>query len=177
MPMSLLIFLHDCARMEEEAQEQYYIREEWLEMRVVRQIIQGLKNLWFWIPVIWNDRGWDEYYLFRLLVFKFKLMENFYNSEHAISADRKHVASKVRICRLLCERLAENDYDSMLDLEYHSGDFNDFVRRVSNGQKTVTCHTLGHYGDRWMKYEDYMMKQDVELLCRIMQKHILTWWD
>ena len=58
---------------------------------VIRQIIRGIKNLWFWVPIIWNDRQWDEYHLFKLLAFKFKLMEDFYDSEHAVSADKKHL--------------------------------------------------------------------------------------
>jgi len=104
-------------------------------------------------------------------------MEDFYNSDRAVSADRKHVASKVRICRLLCERLARNNYDSMLDLEFHGETWDDFLERLNSGRKIVTCHTLGHYGDRWGKYESYMMNQDIELLCKVIQKHIFTWWD
>lgn len=143
----------------------------------IRTIIRSIKNLWHWFPIIWNDRQWDCCYLFELLAFKFKLMEDFYNSKYAVSADTKDIASKVRICRLLCERIYQEDYGSMLDLIYHSDSFDDFLKRLNSGQETITCETIGWTGDRWMKYETYMRDQDVELLCKIIKKHSPSWWD
>lgn len=36
-----------------------------------RNCFYGLKNLFFWMPIIWKDRNWD--YIFLLEIIKFKL--------------------------------------------------------------------------------------------------------
>ncbi len=28
---------------------------------------QGIKNLWYWLPIIWKDRSWDDHYIFEVL--------------------------------------------------------------------------------------------------------------
>ncbi len=36
-------------------------------------IRRGLRNLWYWLPIIWNDRPWD--YVFLLIVMKHKIQQ------------------------------------------------------------------------------------------------------
>lgn len=143
----------------------------------IKRIIRKIRNIFLWLPILWQDEQWDGNYVFRILDFKFKLMEeNFLND--AIIADAEKCAKEIHICRLLCKRLYENEYDDMLGLIHHSIDFDDFIQRINSGQKTITCGRLGWCDNTsWMRYEDYMIQQDLELLFKLMQKHIHCWWD
>jgi len=38
----------------------------------------GFKNLFYWLPIIWNDRGWDRYFVFNILNHKVKEMIKYY---------------------------------------------------------------------------------------------------
>lgn len=38
----------------------------------VKRFISNIKNVIRWLPVIWKDRDWDDYYIFEVLKFKLK---------------------------------------------------------------------------------------------------------
>jgi hypothetical protein len=142
----------------------------------IKRFIRKIRNIFLWLPILWRDEQWDGTYVFRILDFKFKLMEeNFINDAYV--ADAKKCAREIHICRLLCKRLIDCEYEEMLGLIHHSIDFDDFIQRLNSGQKTITCSRLGYGGKRWMMYEDYMIQQDLDLLFKIMNKHINCWWD
>ena len=46
-----------------------------------RRISIGLKNLWAWAPVIWNDRQWDWEYMLRIEKKKLDYMIKWYTKE------------------------------------------------------------------------------------------------
>ena len=46
-----------------------------------RRISIGLKNLWAWAPVIWNDRQWDWEYMLRIEKKKLDCMIKWYTKE------------------------------------------------------------------------------------------------
>jgi hypothetical protein len=46
----------------------------------VRAFINNIKRLIKWIPIIWKDREWDQDYLYTILEFKIKNMQEFYES-------------------------------------------------------------------------------------------------
>ena len=46
-----------------------------LEIKAIyRSILTGVKNIFLWLPVIWSDRQWDYYYLFKIITRKLTLM-------------------------------------------------------------------------------------------------------
>jgi len=143
----------------------------------IKRIYHKIRSIFHWLPIIWGDEQWDSRYLFELIAFKLKLMEDHFNSDRAIVADAKKIAKEIHTCRLLCERLYLQEYDDMLGLVHHSIDFDDFVERLNRGQKTITCNLIGWTGNRWVQYEEYMIVQDLEYLFKIMKKHVRCWWD
>lgn len=44
----------------------------------MKGILNGLKNLWYWFPVIWGDRQWDYDFLLKLLSHKLCRMEDYF---------------------------------------------------------------------------------------------------
>lgn len=60
-------------------------------------MIQNIKNLIAWFPVIWKDRDWDRYYLYNIMIFKLNKMEKFFNSNKTFTADAKERAKEIKI--------------------------------------------------------------------------------
>lgn len=58
----------------------------------------GIKNLIFWIPIIWNDRNWDYYYILKMLKHKLKLID----SEQSCRYNK--------ICQILIDRIQDDYY-------------------------------------------------------------------
>ena len=44
--------------------------------RLFNDFVEGIKNLIYWFPIIWNDRQWDQIYLKKMIVLCMKFMEN-----------------------------------------------------------------------------------------------------
>jgi hypothetical protein len=73
----------------------------------------GLKNLWDYFPLIWNDRDYDHSWLSRLMAFKLRRMQRGMK-KYSYHLTAEHDARNIQICAYIMERLAE---DWMLDLE------------------------------------------------------------
>lgn len=115
--------------------------------------------------------------MFRILAHKLELMEKFFNSNESCIADAQKCAKEIKTCRILCKRLYEQNYDSMLDLVHHQENFNDYIKALNDGKPTTTCNTINWTEERWINYEDYMTRQDMEYLCKMLRKHVRGWWD
>lgn len=61
-------------------------------------IIEGIKNLIKWFPVIWKDREFDYRYLYEVMYFKLRDMEKFFNSDDTFSEDAKVYAGEIKEC-------------------------------------------------------------------------------
>lgn len=78
--------------------------------RFLRGILQGFKNIFIWLPIIWEDRQFDHGYLYTIMWHKLKLMEKFFSSGDpwAVGADK--CAKDIKVARILCGRLMDGSY-------------------------------------------------------------------
>jgi hypothetical protein len=149
----------------------------------------GIKNLFVWLPTIWGDRDWDEYFLLRILELKFKRMEHLFR-EHGNHVGADRTAHRLRICRCLCKRLAEEKYTTPYDernkphLDWVGKKIEESFHKEPNENGFITI--IGHNEpdepeDRWIRprheHEEKMIQQDIDLLCKIIQRHVRGWWD
>jgi len=130
----------------------------------LKNLYWNIKRLIQWIPIIWNDFNFDWVYLIKVVRLKLKLMEEFYESNDPVCVDAEKHAKSIKICRILCDRLIADEYMDCLGLEFEG--WNLSFQSCSLG----VC-------SNWLRYGDYMQKQDLELLCKIIQKQLFSWWD
>ena len=109
---------------------------------------QGLKSLVFWLPVIWKDRHWDHTFIFIMLRHKLKAMRALWIRNKRHVGWEKDVR-RMSVCIFLLDRLIEENYFQMKDINGKEG-----------GMNSVLIH-----------------KSDVEYLYHVMGKYVLTWWD
>ena len=118
----------------------------------------GIRKTIQWLPVIWEDREWDYWFIYKLLHKKLTLMENAFRV-CGISVHSDKEADKMRLCILLLDRLIKDNYHDNVHM------FN----------KTN--------GENWQKdkkmalHEEYLVEQDLEYLFKIIRKNIRRWWD
>ena len=116
-----------------------------------KDIRSFFRNLWFWRRTLWEDRWWDYTYIFCLLGRKFQQMEEGFLHK-GVSKDAEREARKIRICRLLCERISEADYEPP-----------DWMWKVKDY--------------RYFEWKDARMKDDIEYLSQRINKYVRGWWD
>ena len=95
------------------------MKKIYIEIRYFfRQLFTGVKNLWKWFPIIWNDRDWDGAFIFNVL--KFKLQNTADELERAaFFVGHEHEVSRIRMCIKLINLIQE---------EYYSLEFFDYER-------------------------------------------------
>ena len=150
-----------------------------------RNFVYGIENLIKWAPVIWTDRNWDNYFIYKVLRHKLHLTEQNirYNGHHVRNIED---ANKIKTCVLLLDRLIEDDYHEKVSKKYHEKwgrpelNFND-DRSVAITHANVKTEKDREQErkdfKRTMDKEEEMIKQDLELLFKTMRKHIRSWWD
>lgn len=167
---------------------------------------QGVKNIWYWFPIIWKDRHWDSHYIFEILKHKLKAQAKYIgdNDRHTRA---QQDARRMRLCIKLMQKIQDDDY-AMEYMDYHKDRiwFTDCEDRPDS--------SLMNSEQVWEKFDDYFKKYPLiykrvmngegvyrregreddkqiiamniakinqdrahKLLFKIMEENILGWWD
>ena len=86
--------------------------------------INGLKNLWRWLPTIWRDRDWDHSFIYSILAKKLEFQADYMNRKSRHLNSRRD-AEKVKLVAKLI-RLHQEDFYGTEYTDYHQTDY-DFV--------------------------------------------------
>lgn len=77
------------------------------------KIKYGIINLIRWFAIIWNDRQWDQTYLYEIMIKKLQLMEDYYhpNIKHNLDFEvRNKVYEDIRDAKETLIRLRDDNY-------------------------------------------------------------------
>lgn len=116
-------------------------------------IKEGVKNLFFWFGVIWNNRDWDHTFLYIVLRFKLKRMLNYFE-KHGHSNHTKTIKD-IKICISLIDTILKDNFLPDFD-----------ILSVHN----ITKHKF------WV-IEHKRKQKYIDLLFKIMSKYSIGWWD
>lgn len=156
-----------------------------------RSIKYGIENLITWLPIIWSDRDWDQWYLYNILKFKLTQMEKL-QRKYGISVNSIKIADQIKVCINLLDRLIKDEYGENI-FKHHNekwGDshfnFTPCEDRKEYSKLIITRDNVNSKEDeeqerkefiRLIKHEDKLKKQDIDYLFTLMNKHIEGWWD
>ncbi len=166
-----------------------------------KQFIDGVSNIVKWIPTLYKDKNWDDYYIFEIL--KFKLIQQ---RKELVEANRHAGVEAINRDITLCLNLIEHIQEETYNLEYQ-----DFVRErmwfSDNGDGTSTLDSEIEYENftgYFKKYQNQVKKllqkqprlglpenkmelalrlSDLNqsrcqaLLFKVMNEKINRWWD
>ncbi len=166
----------------------------------------GVKNLWYWFPIIWKDRNWDSHYIFEIMKHKLSAQANYIGTNDRHTRAQQD-ARRMRLCIKLMSKVQEEDY-TMEYMDYHKDRiwFTDCEDRPGS--------SLMNSEQVWEKFDDYFKKYPLvykrvmngegvfslegreddkhviamniahlnhdrarKLLFRIMEENIEGWWD
>lgn len=152
-------------------------------------IKNGIKNLIVWFSVIWQDRNWDQYYIFKILRHKLYLAEKCMN-KNAMHVGYEKDCKKMRICIHILDRFINNVHFDIAWKKYDKkwGKTNlHFIKCSDSDYSTleITKENVKTEKDkkeetadfkRTSKFEQEIRKQDLEMLFRYLHKNIEKWW-
>jgi hypothetical protein len=132
-----------------------------------RDIRLGLRNLILWLPIIWKDRDWDHYFLFKIIRRKLELMEKFFR-EYALHIGAEKDAEDMKVCVLLLDRIIEGNYLERAERYLPGKSLLAFDR--SDYRKEIKRRL-------WIERAKMLRQQDLEYFGKLFSKHSFSWWD
>ena len=135
-----------------------------------RDIKYGIQNLIVWLPIIWNDRQWDYFYLYSLLNKKFELMENYFK-KYSCCLESEEIAKIITEMKEACKRLIEDDYyDAPVEVDFSLGKRGTFIRpELTDEQRALFMKAF--------QKEVELKKKDKDLVFDLLKEHIDELWD
>lgn len=146
-------------------------------IRFVKGLCFKIKALFYWLPFIWKDRWWDWIFIIQLLEAKLRWDAKHYKKHgHLISNEKQ--AKQMLIAAALCKRLADGNYNLFFSKKWVPNSEEENKEGLFLFNDHLEGEWIGPFaGDNWIKYEDYMIQQDLDYLFKILNKHLQTWWD
>ena len=141
-------------------------------------IIESIQNIIRWFPIIWQDKDFDFGYVYRILYFKFKNMEEFFRSENAWSANSIKDANRIKVAKNLAKRLSESNHLENAMMFYNKKYGDKKIMTIENGWVVWTKDKkMMDAFEKCGKHSEYMEKQDKEFLFDYLKKYSDRWWD
>ena len=120
----------------------------------MKRIIRGIINLWNWLPIIWKDADYDNYYIEAMLLQKLRNTYDFFISENAVTNWDEQEANKalraLRICITVLERRRSDFYINVITNL-------DDLKQVDN---VLKCE-----------------QRDMKIFGNLFGKYLGYWWD
>jgi hypothetical protein len=76
----------------------------------------GVKNLWYWFPIIWKDRNWDYHYIFEIMKHKLKGQADYIGRRNRHTKAQQD-SRRMRLCVKLMQKIQDGDY-TLEHMEY-----------------------------------------------------------
>lgn len=149
----------------------------------IRNVYGFIERLVYWMPVLWNDRDWDDSFL--MIIMRHKLLSmanNFEKYGHAVGSEK--CAKQMRqVAKYLTRFIDDEHCKRAFDDFYKKHPFDDNWLKGEpdeNGWVTVKFEPDEKRMTAYKKLSARKQKmQDNELLMltEILRKHIREWWD
>lgn len=125
--------------------------KEWLWQNIgwyIREVYRSIRNIIRWMPIIWKDRDWDDWYIFTILQTKLKHQAEYIGREDRYTA-AQYDAQRMMTCVRLIEKIKEESYADEY-MEYHKLDFG------STPVPGTDLYSLD-ITTRWENYDEYFL--------------------
>ena len=174
---------------------------KWDAKHAHRDIAQGFKNLWRWLPIVWKDRDWDDHYIFEVLKFKIKNNSKYTEKKQRFVGWEKEIRY-MKICEILIDRIQTEYYQTEYQ-DYH--DFDISTVPTENGLYEVVFDVKRDDTDEFVKKYPHALRRAKKdprfnsyfegdrngglavgiirhqkakkLLFKILEQRIEHWWD
>jgi hypothetical protein len=166
------------------------------------KFVDSVENLFDWLPVIWRDRHWDDYYITRVLQRKIELQREYivkHNRHLSIPQDNRDMTWVLNLIERKHEdyySLEKYDYEdsefvftpcedrpdcSTIDTKINSENWDEYLAKykgaVRRVKKLYPNKDLSDKGDLTHYVGRYNQERADRLLWRIMAERSARWWD
>lgn len=162
-----------------------------IKMEMFEDLKYGIKNIIRWFLIIWQDRNWDHYFIYRIFWYKLVRMEQNIR-KHGSSMNAEKDADTIKTCIDALDRLMEDDYNKTgfeeHDKKWGEPEFNFIVSEDNPSYSTLEIKRerviTGEDEEQAAKElseavneENALKEKDLDILFTTMRENIESWWD
>ena len=154
--------------------------------------IQGIKNLFKWFKIVWNDRDFD--YVFILYILKFKLENIAKNIEkYSRHVGNERDVQRIKLCIRLLDKIGDGYYESEYQ-NYCNSDFNirgdlsfQLLEKFNKNNLKTYLNKYPNQYRRIDKTNDDVLNALIlgrlrhekakRLLFELLNRHVEEWWN
>ena len=115
-----------------------------------KDIYRGIKNIFYWLPTIWEDKDYDQHYIYEVLRVKLEKQ-----AKYILEKDRHVDSARQAEIMLLCARLCRIQQEDLYGLEY--ADYHDIDYTFVPTDETKQWYTVEDTVI-WENYDEYFKK-------------------
>ena len=146
----------------------------------MKNILQGIKNLIAWVPVIWQDGDFD--YVFLLRILKFKLERMLPVIENGYNVDAYKTAHKMRIAIRLLDRQIDGTWYHDNAFMFHRKKYGEAMYTIQKRAfRTIYLTTNPEQAEKeahkLIRHSKIHEDQDWQFLMDWLKKYLRNWWD
>lgn len=108
----------------------------------------GIKNIWYWLPIIWKDRDYDYNYIYTILEYKLRKQSSYIFKRNTFVSS-KQSARNMLICAELIKLVKEDFYNSEY-INYFESTF-DFIPTEKKEYFEMVSNTTSENFDLYFK--------------------------
>lgn len=140
----------------------------------LRYFWESVRNLWRWAPLIWRDRDYDYGWLLLILAQKLRHMRQLHEQNRRFVGVERTIR-QLRIAEHLCRRLADEwQYCG----EYWEKHFEKYPFSWDDLGRMERPSEEKSREVKWLiDREEHLKRQDIRLLCKLLERHYRSWWD
>jgi len=83
-----------------------------------REFARGVKNLWRWFPVIWQDRDWDQAYIYTMLAKKLEFQAKYIGDRGFHTNAKRHAERMQLVVKLI--KMQRDEFYLMECMDYET---------------------------------------------------------
>lgn len=154
--------------------------------RSIKKFLRRLKSLLAWISYFWKDENFDSGYILKLLKRKIELTRHtFEESQFRLHPDK--TIKNMLIVEELLKRIVEDSY-AEYEMNEHTKKWGKFkvIEESESGFSSLRREGVKSVSDHGRERKEALLiykkmeerkSQDMDLLFKILRRHILYWWD
>lgn len=108
----------------------------------LRELKRSILSLWYWFPIIWKDRNWDQHYIYEVLKHKLKAQSKYIGRRY-LHTRAQQDARNMRWCVALIQK-EQDEFYAMECMDYEKIDM-----------LFTPCEDKEGYSELSMKVEEY----------------------
>lgn len=172
----------------------------------IKRFFENIKNIFHWLPVIWKDRDWDDWYIYEVLRFKLERTSKYLKKNNlfvGVERECQYIDTCVRLIKKLQDEYYTIEYFDYydVDMKWHDSDrpkcktlsfettrdnLDEYFKKYKLTYNKVLIDDLTNQIQRdknenrsitAMQMGNYRHKKAKNLLFKILNNRIDYWWD